>query len=178
MADWSELIKVAHAQEGLFSAPQAAEAGISAQLLHHHLLSGRIVRIQRGIYRLKDFPPGEHEDLVAHWLWSRRQGVFSHETALALLDLSDVLPARVHMTLPIRSRGTRAIPKGLALHFAGVPADEVTWYGPVPVTGPRRTLLDLRERIPFDILEQAVRGARVRGLIAPEDEALVLQGGR
>ena len=29
----------------------------------------------------------------AVWLWSEQAGVFSHQTALALHDLSDILPA-------------------------------------------------------------------------------------
>ncbi len=44
--------------------------------------------MRRGVYRLVHFPVGDHEDLTAVWLWSEREGVFSHETALALHDLS------------------------------------------------------------------------------------------
>jgi hypothetical protein len=37
---------------------------------------------------------------VVLWLWSGREGVFSHETALALHELSDVMPATRHVTVP------------------------------------------------------------------------------
>jgi hypothetical protein len=47
------------------------------------------------------FPAGEHEEPVVVWLWSERQGVFSHQTALGLHGLSEgesaldrALPAR------------------------------------------------------------------------------------
>lgn len=62
-----------------------------------------MLRVRRGVYRLVHFPAGDHEDLTAVWLWSQHEGVFSHETALALHDLSDVLPSRAHLTLPRRS---------------------------------------------------------------------------
>src|SRR5688572_30913165 len=98
--DWNRLYETASSQGGLFTTQQAVTAGHSSQLLLHHLRAGRIVRVRRGIYRLVHFPPSEHEGLVEIWLWSEQAGVFSHETALGLHDLSDALPAKLHLTLP------------------------------------------------------------------------------
>jgi predicted transcriptional regulator of viral defense system len=89
---------VASGQEGHFTTQQAAEAGCSPPLLRKHIQAGRIVRVRRGIYRLVHFPAGEHEELVVVWLWSERQGVFSHQTALGLHGLSDVLPSKIHLS--------------------------------------------------------------------------------
>ncbi len=94
--DWDHLFEIAAAQDGLFTTRQAAAAGYSPQLIAHHLSAGRMVRVRRGVYRIVHFPAGDHEDLTAVWLWSEQEGVFSHQTALALHDLSDVLPAQVH----------------------------------------------------------------------------------
>jgi hypothetical protein len=44
--------------------------------------------VRRGIYRLVHFPAGQHEELVVAWLWSERVGIVSHQTALALHELS------------------------------------------------------------------------------------------
>jgi hypothetical protein len=41
------------------------------------------------------FPGRESEALVTAWLWSDQAGVISHQTALSLHGLSDVLPAQV-----------------------------------------------------------------------------------
>jgi predicted transcriptional regulator of viral defense system len=41
------------------------------------------------------FRASEHEELVTAWLWSERAGVMSHQTALSLHGLSDVLPAQI-----------------------------------------------------------------------------------
>ncbi len=80
-----------------------------------------MVRVRRGIYRLVHFPASEHEDLVVLWLWAEQAGVFSHETALALHDLSDALPGKVHLTVPASWRRRRLrVPAGLVLHFADV----------------------------------------------------------
>src|SRR3989475_10509178 len=100
--DWDRLYQAALAEEGHFPTQQALDAGYSSQLLVKYLDSGKIIRVRRSVYRLKHFPPGQQEDLVALWLWSDRAGVFSHETALMLHELSDVLPARAHLTLPAK----------------------------------------------------------------------------
>jgi predicted transcriptional regulator of viral defense system len=97
---WDQLYQTAAGQDGLFTTAQAAAAGYSPELLIHHCHAGRLRRVRRGIYRLTYFPAGEHEDLMMVWLWSERRGIFSHQTALFLHELSDALPARVHITLP------------------------------------------------------------------------------
>ena len=104
--NWNSLQELALAQSGFFRNVDAAEAGFSKQLLHKHLLSGRIERTMRGIYRLSYFPAGDQDELLALWLWSDQLGVFTHETALSLHQLSDVLPSRVHLTVP-RSSDSR-----------------------------------------------------------------------
>ena len=140
---WQALYDVAASQEELFTTRQAAAAGYSDPLLAHHQKVGRITRIRRGIYRLVHFPPGEHEDLVAAWLWAEAVGVLSHQTALSLHGLSDSLPAHIHLTLPpVWQQRRLRVPKGLALHYADVANKERAWAGPVPMTSARRTLND------------------------------------
>ncbi len=164
---WDGLFDVAAGQEGLFTTVQAADAGYSPQLLQKHLHAGRIQRVRRGVYRLVHYPPGEHEDLAAVWLWSDRVGVFSHDTALFLHELSDVLPSRVHLTLPSSWRARRMrVPRGVVLHHGDIAKDERAWVGPVPVTAPRRTLADcIAAGVAPDLVEQAIEQAGARGVI-------------
>jgi|SRR6185295_1886284 len=171
--DWSALFGAAEAQSGYFTTGQAAAAGYSPQLLYKYLGNEKVARARRGIYRLVHFPAGEHEDLVVHWLWAEQAGVFSHETALALHDLSDVLPSRVHMTLPAAWRRRRLrVPRGLVLHYAEVGASDRDWFSAVPVTSPRRTLRDCIEaNVSPDLVRQGVGQARRRGLISERDRA-------
>lgn len=164
---WDALFEVASGQEGLFTTAQAAQAGYSPQLLQKHLHAGRIGRVRRGVYRLVHFPPGDHEDLAAVWLWSDRAGVFSHETALFLHGLSDALPARIHLTLPASWHARRfRVPRGVVLHHADIPKGERALVGPVPVTAPRRTLADcIAAGVTPDLVEQAIEQASTRGII-------------
>lgn len=169
--DWGRLYETAASQQGLFTTKQAAEAGYSPQLLIHHLHAGKVLRLQRGIYRLIHFPPGEHEELVAAWLWSDQAGVLSHQTALALHGLSDALPAHLHLTLPTAWRKRRfRVPEGVVLHHADVEPADRAWFGAVPITNPRRTLIDLaHEGLSPELLRQATLQALRRGLVGRED---------
>ncbi|MEM9388398.1 MAG: type IV toxin-antitoxin system AbiEi family antitoxin domain-containing protein [Pseudomonadota bacterium] len=169
--DWDQLFEIAAAQDGLFTTQQASQAGYSPQLLAHHLDAGRMIRVRRGVYRLVHFPAGDHEDLTAVWLWSEQQGTFSHQTALALHDLSDVLPARMHLTLPQAWRKRRLrVPDGVVLHYGDVGKGERRWFGPVPVTAPLRTLKDCAaEHVPPEQLRGAALDALDRGLVVREE---------
>ncbi|MCY1071988.1 hypothetical protein OV090_45000 [Nannocystis sp. RBIL2] len=125
---------------------------------------------------------GEHEDLAEIWLQSDREGVFSHETALALYDLSDVLPAKIHITLPTSWRRRRR-PDGAVVHYAEVPPEDRDWFGAVPVTSVRRTLRDCAASfLSPELLKQAAmqalrRGRVVRSEIYEVEQALLPYGG-
>jgi len=165
--DWNRLFETAAAQEGLFTTKQAAEAGYSPQLMVHYVHTGKALRVRRGTYRLVHFPAGEHEELVAAWLWSERAGVISHQTALALHGLSDALPVHMHLTLPGDWRRRRfRVPADVVLHHSDVPPEDRTWFGAVPTTNPRRSLNDCaREGMSPELLRQAAQQALRRGLV-------------
>jgi predicted transcriptional regulator of viral defense system len=181
---WDALFATASGQEGMFTAQQAAQAGYSLQLLAHHVRRGRMIRLGRGLYRLVHFPAGEHEELVAVWLWSERTGVVSHQTALALHELSDILPSRIHVTLPSAWRRRRLrVPPGVVLHHADVPAADRGWLGSVPITNPRRSLNDCaHSNLSPELLRPAALQAVRRGLVGASelrevDQALAPFGG-
>ncbi len=178
---WNQLYELARSQRGYFRIAQAAEVGFSKQLLRKHVLGGRLSHELRGVYRLAGSPSADDDELVALWLWSGEVGVFSHETALSLFQLSDALPARVHMTVPLAWRRTAALPPLLVLHHADLPEDDRTWIGPVPVTTVGRTLRDAVDAgIDPTLIAQAISEgtarkilvrADVRGIVPPKRRA-------
>jgi predicted transcriptional regulator of viral defense system len=176
---WDALYEIAAAQEGHFSIRQAARAGYSPQLLAKYLHGGKVVRVRRGIYRLVHFPSGEHEDLIAFWLWSEGRGVFSHSTALFLHGLSDAMPSRAFLTVPSEWETRRLrVPEGVVLHYSTLGAADRSWVGPVPVTAPRRTLADcVATHVSIDLLRQAAVQAIARGLVTRQ-ELKAIEGGR
>jgi len=169
--DWSRLYELAAPQAGYFQLAQARSAGYSPPLLEYYVRAGRVERVARGIFRLAHYPPSDHEDLVVAWLWSDRLGVFSHETALVLHDLSDALPTKQHMTVPSAwERRRLSVPVNLVLHFADLAEDERAWKGPLPITTPLRTIADCTAASsPTDLVKQAANQGVKRGLFTRED---------
>jgi len=164
-----KLYQVAAAQAGYFTAAQARQAGYAYSQQHFHVSRGNWLRIDRGLFRLRDFPPGEREDLVRWSLWSRNQkgmpqAIVSHDTALTVHALSDVMPSRVHLTVP---RGFRKrVPPGCVLHVADLAPSDAQHRAGYGVTTPLRTLLDVADSpLSQEHLDEAVRDALERGLV-------------
>jgi predicted transcriptional regulator of viral defense system len=166
------LYEIAEDQQGFFTTKQAKAAGFAENTHPYHVQAGNWVREHRGIYRLSSFPRGERPDLMLWSLWSRNrgettQGVYSHQTALSLHDLSDVMPSKLHMTVPKTFRRNSEIPHVLVLHFADLPQGDMGAVHGVGVTKAMRTILDLLEggEVPLATLRQALREGLRRGLI-------------
>ncbi|MBX3160810.1 MAG: type IV toxin-antitoxin system AbiEi family antitoxin domain-containing protein [Deltaproteobacteria bacterium] len=167
---WDELYDLAATQDGYFTTKQAKVLGYSSQLLNHHVKARRLLRSRRGIYRLVHFPPGDRDELIIEWLWSEREGVFSHETALALHELSDLMPTHIHLSLPALSKRRRRPREHVTLHYADVPITDRSWIANVPATTPRRTLIDCAMAgLQPEFLRQAAEQALRRGLVARGD---------
>ncbi len=160
--------KLAEAQQGYFSAAQAKQVGCSAQLLRRYQETRKVVRVRRSVYRLGQFPAGEHEDLMVTSLWSGGRGVFSHTTALTLHQLSNVISERHELTLPSRDAGRRLkVPDGVLLHFADIPKRDRVAFGPLWATSVERTLSDCAAAgMSVELLREARADAVRKGLMS------------
>jgi predicted transcriptional regulator of viral defense system len=172
--DLPALHRLAYSQDGLFTTRQAQERGVSAQLLAHYARTGRFQRMRQGLYRLSDYPSGEHDEIRAAWLTvGMERAVVSHESALVLHGLSDVLPNTVHLLVSREHRGVRA-PRGVTLHTATVPvpdSDITTRHG-IRVTTPARTIIDAaRSGTAPEQIQMAIRQALQEGRTTPDQLA-------
>jgi hypothetical protein len=188
------LYQVSEAQQGYFTARQAVACGYPTSSHVYHLKVGTWQREYRGIYRLTRFPPTDHAQYVLWSLWSRNrqgvpQGVYSHQTALSLFDLSDLMPARLHMTVPPAFRRNSPTPKVLVLHRGGIVPDEMEERQGFRVVRPIRAVADLlaEASVSSDHLQMALREGLRRGVITraeldrhAQGQALkqLLRGGR
>jgi len=166
------LFDFAEQQQGFFTTKQAKAAGFAENTHPYHVQAGNWVREHRGIYRLALYPAADRPDLVLWALWSRNrdeevEGVYSHQTALSLYDLSDLNPAKLHMTVPSDFRRNGEIPGLLVLHYADLPKSDVQAGSGFKFTRPLRTILDLIETgtVERNFIRQALRQAVDRGLI-------------
>ena len=170
------LFAIAEEQQGYFTSKQASDGGYQLGSQAHHVKSGNWVRAERGIYRLTRFPQSSEEQLVIYALWSRNragkpEGVYSHQTALSIHDLSDANPAKLHMTIPPGFRRTAKTPNVLVLHRSNLNGKDVEPRQGFAVTRPFRSIADLAvaESTSRDIVEQALIEGRRRGVITARE---------
>lgn len=170
------LFEIADRQQGFFTSRQAEEAGFYRSHFVRKVESGEWIKEGRGLYRLLDYPVTDRPELILWTLWSRNregfpQGVWSHDTALDIHDLSDVMPDKMHMTVPFKFRRNSSIPEVLCLYRANLLPDEIQEKGGFRVTTPLRTIIDViaAGRLHDGLISQAVRQSQSRGLILQSD---------
>ncbi|MCP5506057.1 MAG: type IV toxin-antitoxin system AbiEi family antitoxin domain-containing protein [Chlamydiales bacterium] len=168
----NKLFKIAESQQGYFTSKQAKVSGYKDNTHPYHVQSGHWIRVHRGIYRLAKFPESKRPDLMIWALWScnrsgKIEGVYSHQTALSIHELSDILPDRLHMTVPLSFRRNSAIPKILVIHRKQLSQDQIVSMDGYFVTTPYQTLLDVitEAYISHELILQAVQAASDRGVI-------------
>jgi len=129
------------------------------------------------------------EEIMAAWLAvGQTIAVVSHQSALALHDLSDVIPDTIHLTVPRshgptvpRSRRTHPDLPGTRSHTSSRPfgpLDVVTREG-MRVTSPIRTVLDVDDLgLSLEHVEVAARQVIDRGQGTREMFTRRARGGR
>lgn len=92
-----EIIKMAKSNNGTVTTTMVVEAGFSRGNIKYLVDRGMIEKSARGVYVL----PEVWEDEIFNIQHRFKRGVYSHETALFLWNLTDRTPSRYHMTFPL-----------------------------------------------------------------------------
>jgi predicted transcriptional regulator of viral defense system len=164
--DYEALYRIAEPQAGYFTAAQAAHAGFSWERLSYYAGHGRFRRVTKGIYRLVHFPASPFEDLFKAWLRCGPRSVISHDSALAVYNLSDLIPGEVHVTVPRSSSRRRP---GIRLHTSKLRPSDVKTRDGLRVTTVPRTIADIAAAgLAEEHVRQSIREALHRGLTDPK----------
>ncbi|MCL2483322.1 MAG: hypothetical protein FWF43_07920 [Propionibacteriaceae bacterium] len=132
---------------------------------------GGLTRISQGVYRFPQWPVGANDHLMEAVLWTRDPtAVLSHDTALDVLDLCDINPTLLHVTVsgrkyPIRRRET---PAGLTIHYEQLNSTQRGWWEQIPtVTAQTAIEQGAATSVRPDLLNQAIDTAARRSMIDP-----------
>ncbi|MGH2878499.1 MAG: type IV toxin-antitoxin system AbiEi family antitoxin domain-containing protein [Solirubrobacteraceae bacterium] len=177
---FAELAEAAADRFGLLTVDDAKQAGYRPKTVVTLAERGQLERISRGVYRVPFLPGGEMQAYMAAALWPQGvHGVLTNETALDLWDVSDVNPAKIHIAVPRAHRPQRDIPKAYVIHREDLDLADITAIEGVPVVRLARAIRQCAElHVGRDLLEQAVRHGRSRGLLdAQEHQQLVQEFG-
>lgn len=178
------LVEFAESQNGLVTRQQAIdELALTAAAVDNLVARGRLERVAHGVYRYPRLPGVEFEVYqVALLRTGDPDAVLSHETALAIHDISDVNPSRHHVTIPRKRRIRRSDNDRYVVHVQRLDARQVMWWAQMPIVTPATAIEQcLDTGTPTYLLRQALeRGART-GAVPREDatrltRALVQRG--
>ncbi|MCP3878164.1 MAG: hypothetical protein GY701_07200 [Sulfitobacter sp.] len=136
------LYRLAAGQAGFFTAAQALDLGYSYQAQKYHVDHGNWSRVDRGIFRIPEWPSSVNDSLVRWVLWSKHRAVVSHGSAAAAHGLGVLNPPKVHLTVP---PGFRMDDPAVVLHRRPLPDADVTLMDGAPLTTVVRTVLDVIE---------------------------------
>lgn len=146
MSSTEEILELAKKNNGTITSSQITAAGISREYLRKLVKSERLERVERGIY----IPPDCFEDALYNLQRRYKKGVFSHETALFLLDLSDRTPIKFSMTFPLNYNTSALTARNLICHRVktdyhqiGIISVQSPGGNPIRVYSPERTLCDI-----------------------------------
>jgi predicted transcriptional regulator of viral defense system len=157
------LAALAATQSGYFTAAQALKIGYSYPNQKFHADRGNWMRVDRGVFKIPEWPAGQHDDLVRWSIWALGRGVISHATALTVHSIGEFDPARVHLTVPPRFSKSDS---SVMLHRATLNEPDIEDRDGFRVTTPLRSLIDVAtDGVDLDQLARAIDEARDVGLV-------------
>jgi len=163
------LLELASENDGFVTTRLAADAGITRRTLAGMVDRGRLERVSRGVYRLVHSHPDPLSPYREAILWAQSHRgpcvALSHETALAVLGLTDANPSKIQLTVPPHARLRRRAPARVAIHRAILDSNDVIQHDGLPVTSVPRTIRDLARSGSLRFAGDAITQGRREGYI-------------
>jgi predicted transcriptional regulator of viral defense system len=171
-----QLAELANEQYGLLTPDDARRLAIDPMNLVRMAERGQLERRANGVYRFPLTPVSPLDSFMEAVLWPRgMRGVLSHETALNIYELSDVLPGTVDITVPRAHRIRRAAPPHCRIHHEDLRANQITAHQGIPIVKPAHAVRQgHRAQLAPTLLARAIDRGRRNGRLT-QRQAKVLQ---
>ena len=141
-----EIIRMAKENNGTVTTAMVVKAGFSRGNIKYLADKGMIEKSARGVYIL----PEVWEDEIFNLQNRFKRGIYSHETALFLWDMTDRTPNRYHMTFPVNYNLTNPKEENIhcvqckeELYELGITKAKTPGGNEVKVYSMERTLCDI-----------------------------------
>jgi very-short-patch-repair endonuclease len=151
------IAEIATRQHGVIARRQLEGLGPSRKSIDYRVRVGRLHVIHRGVYAVGHGRITLDGKRMAAVLACGDGAALSHRDAAAAHGIRQCHRRVFEVTVPRKQRPR----PGIQLHFARLPADEVTTLRGIPVTGVARTIFDLAAVRPRREVEMAIREAEV-----------------
>lgn len=168
------LWEIATLQHGYVTAQQALAEGIEREALNKLVHRGTLERAAFGVYRFPKYPYTATARYMLAVLWTRApEAALSHETALDVYAISDIIADKIHVTVAKHRRLRRAGGEGYEVHYQDLDTRQIGWWEEVPtVTAATAVAQCIQYGTPTYLLRQALERGRDHGRIteAERDE--------
>lgn len=163
MNNIEKILMFIESNNGIVSSAEIKDIGIDTKFLLIMNQRGQIERASRGVYIL----PNKFEDEFFSFSVRCKKGIFSHDTALFLHDLTDRTPMKFSVTLPIGYNPTSFKDSGIEFFYvkkANHNLGKITISSPngkeITTYDMERTICDLvrsKSRIDIQIFTDALK---------------------
>jgi hypothetical protein len=160
---YRRITAIAARQVGLITRTQLLGVGLHPEAIRRLVQSGRFESVQDGLYRIAGYPPSWDQRLMAALLLGGRGAMISFEAAGMHWKLESVHTTTPHVTV-VHAQKTRILDATVHRTRLVAPGDVVR-RGPLRVTSPWRTVIDLAGVMPPDGLEDLLDDALRRRLV-------------
>ncbi len=160
-----ELIYYFKKHGGILRFSDILKAGFHPDLLAAIKKAGKVEKIARGLYRLSDYKPDPHPDLVLAALQAPK-GVICLISALSFYEITSEIPGHVDIAIPQSTRANRIkYPPVKFYRFApeawraGIQEYKIEGYK-IRIYNPAKTIADcfkFRNRIGVNIAREALK---------------------
>jgi len=162
------IIKMAKENNGIITTAMVVAAGFSRGNIKYLVDKGMIEKSVRGVYIL----PEVWDDEIFNLQNLFKKGIYSHETALFLWDLTDKTPNRYHMTFPANYNLTKPKESNIqcvqckkALYDLGIAEATTPRGNMVSAYNAERTLCDIlrtHSHVDIQIVSEAFKHYAIR----------------
>jgi predicted transcriptional regulator of viral defense system len=162
-----ELWEIATLQHGYVTAQQALARGIAREVVNKLVHRGTLERAAFGVYRFPKYPYTDTARYMLAVLWTRApEAALSHETALDVYAISDIIADKIHVTVGKHRRLRRVGGERYEVHYADLGARQIGWWEEVPtVTVATAIAQCIEDGTPTYLLRQALERGREHGRI-------------
>ena len=155
------IVALAARQHGVVTTAQLLDAGVGRRSIARRVEAGWLVPLHRGVYRVGP-TTARFEREMAAVLAIGGGATLSHRSAAAIWGFARS-DRDVHVTVTRRGRRSRP---GIKVHHTA--SLNAAVHDGLPVTGPARTLRDLKRVLTTSELDRAQEQAEILGLVAPD----------
>ena len=162
-----ELWEIATLQHGYVTAQQALAEGIGRETVDKLVQRGTLQHAAFGVYRFPKYPYTDTARYMLAVLWTRApEAALSHETALDVYAISDIIADTIHVTVAKRRRLRRVGGERYEVHYQDLDAGQIGWWEQVPtVTAATAIAQCIEYGTPTYLLRQALQRGRDQGRI-------------